>query len=175
MRTSSAFAASVGSFAASAVATASWSRLSACAKSPIWISASPSSGKSASRCGSSGSSSAVARSQQVRRRRHVAALERAPSGGGELGRGRARRVVRAWSSIGPSSEEVAVRLLEVVAEDLLVLGLALAVAVDLLGPVREPLVQRRARPLEHAVVRGVADQDVLEAEVGPPRSACRGG
>ena len=102
--------------------------------------------------------------EQVRGRRHVAAFECAAARGGELGRGaladRTRVVVdRA------ELEQVTVGLLEVVAEDLLVLGLPLPVAVDLLGPVREPLVQVGARPLEHAVVRSVADQDVLETEV----------
>ena len=54
--------------------------------------------------------------------------------------------------------EVVVRLLEVVSEDLLVLRLAVAVAVDRFGPVGEPLVQRRARPLEERRVGGVPDQ-----------------
>ena len=58
--------------------------------------------------------------------------------------------------------EVAVRLLEVVAEDLLVLGRA-PVAVDAVGPLDEALVKRRAGALEEALVRGVADEDVVEA------------
>ena len=60
--------------------------------------------------------------------------------------------------------EVAVGLLEVVAEDLLELDLAAALAVDAVGPVDEALVERRPGALEQAVVGGVADQDVVEAE-----------
>ena len=64
----------------------------------------------------------------------------------------------------PEIREVAVRLLEVVAEDLLVLGLAVAVAVDALRPGDEALVQGDACPLEDAGVGRVADEQVVEAE-----------
>ncbi len=50
------------------------------------------------------------------------------------------------AQLGP----VAVRLLEVVAVDLLELLLAAALAVDALRPGHEPLVQLRAGPLEQA-------------------------
>ena len=52
-------------------------------------------------------------------------------------------------------------LLEVVAEDLLELGRP--VAVHAVGPGHEPLVEVGPGALEDAVVRGVADHDVLEA------------
>ncbi len=57
--------------------------------------------------------------------------------------------------------EVPIRLLEVIAEDLLVLGRALA--VDAVGPLDELLVKRRAGALEDSVVGGVPDEDVVEA------------
>jgi hypothetical protein len=60
--------------------------------------------------------------------------------------------------------EVAERLLEVVAQDLLELRLAIAAAVDPVGPVDESLVERGPRALEHAVVGRVPNEDVLEAE-----------
>ena len=53
-------------------------------------------------------------------------------------------------------------LLEVVPENLLVLDRALAVHV--VGPFHEALVERRARSLEDPLVRRVANQDVVEAE-----------
>ena len=65
---------------------------------------------------------------------------------------------------GPQIREVPVRLLEVVAEDLLVLGLTVTVAVDALRPRDEPFVQGDACPLEDAGIRRVADEQVVEAE-----------
>ena len=56
-----------------------------------------------------------------------------------------------------------VRLLQVVPEDLLVLGSAVATLVDSVGPSDEAFVENRARPLEEAPVGRVADQDVPEA------------
>ena len=53
-------------------------------------------------------------------------------------------------------------LLEVIPEDLLVLGGAFA--VDAVGPLDECVVERRARALEDSLVGGVADEDVVEAE-----------
>ena len=98
--------------------------------------------------------------EEVRRRRHVAAGERAPPGRGEAPRAvladRASVVVER-----AELREVRPGLLEVVAEDLLELGAA--VAVDLVGPGDEPLVEVGAAALEDAVVGGVADHDVLEA------------
>ena len=58
--------------------------------------------------------------------------------------------------------EEAARLLEVVAHDLLELVHARRGGV--LEPVREALVQLRARLLRQRPVGGVADQDVAEAE-----------
>jgi hypothetical protein len=55
---------------------------------------------------------------------------------------------------GPELAQVPVRLLQVVAEDLLELGRAVAVAVDAVGPRDEALVELRPRPLEQALVRG---------------------
>jgi hypothetical protein len=62
------------------------------------------------------------------------------------------------TELGP----VPIRLLEVVAEDLLVFGQALAGRP--LEPLREPLVEVGALLLGHRAVRGVADQEVAEAE-----------
>ena len=83
-----------------------------------------------------------------------------------------RPISRAFSSSGPSSREIAVRLLEVVAEDLLELEAAAALGVDLVGPAHEVDVQRRAGALEQAVVDGVAHQVMVEAvaaDLGPSK------
>ena len=98
--------------------------------------------------------------EEVDRGRVVAAGERlfargreAPPGGvGELPLAFARR---------SELEPVPVRLLQVIADDLVLLAERSA------GPsshVREPLVQVRARGLRDRVVRGVADQQVAERE-----------
>ena len=57
--------------------------------------------------------------------------------------------------------EITIRLLEVVAQDLLVLGRAFA--VDRVTPLYEPLVEGRARAFQDSVVCRVADEDVVEA------------
>ena len=101
--------------------------------------------------------------EEVRRGRHVAPAEGALPGRGETRR-RPHAELTPVVVQGPEICQVPVRLLEVVAEDLLVLGLAVAVAVDALGPSDEPLVQGNARPLEDAGVRRVADEQVVEAE-----------
>ena len=92
--------------------------------------------------------------------RDVAARERASARRREAARpvlaDRAAAIVER-----PELGEVRPCLLEVVAEDLLELGAA--VAVDPVGPHDEALVEIRTAPLEDAVVRGVADHDVLEA------------
>ena len=97
--------------------------------------------------------------EQVRRRRDVTASERAASGRREAASAvladRAPAVVER-----AELREVAARLLEVVAEDLLELGAT--VAVHLVRPRDEPLVQVGAGALEDRVVGGVADHDVLE-------------
>src|SRR5581483_11041398 len=113
------------------------------------MSASASPGSSANRSGASAGSSAAAR------RNRFAAAGMSPRANAR----RAAEVVER-SQLG----QVAVRLLEVVAEDLLVLGLPPALAVDAIGPVDEALVQRRAGALEQAAVRGLPDQHVVEAE-----------
>ena len=64
----------------------------------------------------------------------------------------------------------AVRLLEVMADDLVELG---ALARMVLGPAREALVQLCPQPLRHRVVGGVADQDVAEAEAVLTRERAR--
>jgi hypothetical protein len=58
---------------------------------------------------------------------------------------------------------IAIRLLEVIAEDLLELGLAAASPVDLVRPLDEALMQRHALALEQASVGGVTDQLMAEA------------
>ena len=99
--------------------------------------------------------------EEVRRCRHVPARERAPSCGCEprrtVGAERPPVVVQR-AEVG----EVAVRLLEVVAEDLLVLGRTLA--VDAVRPLDELLVEGRASALEDPFVSRVANEDVMEAE-----------
>ena len=92
--------------------------------------------------------------EQVRGRRHVAARERAAARPTRAGRPRAAPSARPCSSSGPSSDEVAVRLLEVVAEDLLVLASrGRARRLTRVGPVDEALVQRRPRALEQPAGR----------------------
>ena len=112
--------------------------------------------------------------EQVRRGGHVAAHEGAPARGGQPARGIGAELPYVLVGRRELGEEP-VRLLEVVAEDLLVLERT--VAVDAVGPLDELLVQRGALALEQALVDGVADEDVVEgAEVGARRArppACR--
>ena len=61
--------------------------------------------------------------------------------------------------------EVLVRLLEVVAQDLVELRLTVPVAVDALRPVHEALMHRRPGTLENSLIRRVTDQNVMEAVV----------
>jgi len=96
---------------------------------------------------------------QVRGGRHVAAGER-PAARGPQPFGRSSPDGSAAIVERPELGEIPVRLLEVVAEDLLVL--AAAVAVHGLGPLREPLVELGAVPLQEPGIRRVPDQDVLE-------------
>ena len=90
------------------------------------------------------------------------AFERPSTGVGEL-RGGALGDRAALGVERPELGAVAVRLLEVVAEDLLELLLAAALPVDALGPGDEALVHRRPRPLEQRAVRRVLDHQVAEA------------
>ena len=99
--------------------------------------------------------------QEVGDRPHVVAGERAGTRRGEPVRGPtgepSRLVVER-----PERLSVPERLLEVVADDLvLLLG---AIAADASDPRGEPLVQVRSALLGDRLVRGVADQDVAEAE-----------
>ena len=98
--------------------------------------------------------------QQVDRGRDVAPGERALARRGELDRGPfadpARIVDR--SQLDP----IAIRLLEVVAEDLLELELATTLAVDRVGPVDEPFVELGAGPLEQASIGRILDDRVPE-------------
>src|SRR4029079_12864739 len=66
----------------------------------------------------------------------------------------------------PQLRSIADGLLEVVAQDLLELRLAAALAVDGLRPLHEALVGGRPGPFQQALVRRVADEDVVEAERG---------
>ena len=90
-----------------------------------------------------------------------------PHEGAPSGRRKAARAVRSdrEAVIIERAEfrEVHPRLLEVVAEDLLELGDA--IAVHGVGPYDEPLVEVCPSALEYPVVGGVADHDVLEAVV----------
>ena len=67
---------------------------------------------------------------------------------------------------GSQLGEIAISLLEVVAENLLELDFTVPLAVDALGPVGESLVHRRARAFEDPEVGGVADEEVVKAIVG---------
>ena len=100
--------------------------------------------------------------EQVRGGVHVAARERAPPRRREAPRAVAADLARLLVE-RPELAEVALRLLEVVAEDLLELEAAAALGVDLVGPANEVDVQGRPRALEDAVVDRVADQVVMEA------------
>ena len=99
--------------------------------------------------------------EEVDGRRRVSASDRAPPGGGEqLPAARGERHPRLVDALDLGA--VAERLLEVVAEHLLHLGAAVAGRYD--EPVREPLVQLGPDLLRQAVIGGVPDQDVPEAE-----------
>ena len=93
--------------------------------------------------------------------RHVAARERALAGRRQpLRRALAQR--RGPIAGRPELEQGAMRLLEVVADDLLVLpGEVARVHLD---PIREPLVHLRAHRLWDPVVGSIADEDVGEAK-----------
>ena len=101
--------------------------------------------------------------QEARGRRHVAACECSPSRRPEPHR---RSAAKFSAVVVKRAEvhEIAVCLLEVVAQDLLELGTPLVRSVDAVNPVDEPLVKLRALPLEEALICGVADEDVVEPE-----------
>ena len=101
--------------------------------------------------------------QQARGGLHVATRERPPPGRAELARA-APAELAALVVERRELEQVAARLLEMEADDLLELELAVALPVHALGPVGEPPVQPRADALRQAVVGRVADQDVVEPE-----------
>ena len=99
--------------------------------------------------------------EQVYRGRHVSALERPLTGRGEMVAGPARQLelrLADRTQLG----SVAKRLLEVVADDLRVLGDSAARRVA--DPRGEALVKLRADPLRGRPVGGLLDQDVTEAE-----------
>ena len=147
---------------ACADAIASSSSVWARSHSPARIAALPSSVRSALRSASSGGSSASARSNITTAAgrssrasaRRPAVASSAPGLAGER---------RRASSAGTSSARYAICLLEVVAEDLVVLAEALPLASLRLEPPREALVQLGAHGLRDARVRLVADQRVTEA------------
>ena len=95
--------------------------------------------------------------EQPGRGRRLVACERGLAGATEQrARAEGQRVVAA-----SELHTEPVRLLEVVADDLVVTG---EVAVPRLEPVGQALVQSRAQLLRHRPVRDVADQHVVEPE-----------
>ena len=107
-------------------------------------------------CGVAGREDRGGALEQARRRPVVAALERGPPCARQaLGRA-ARKPWLVSAELAPVQH----RLLEVVADDLVLLD-----ELDvLLDPEREALVQVGARLLRQRLVRGVADEEVPEAE-----------
>jgi hypothetical protein len=61
--------------------------------------------------------------------------------------------------------QVAIRLLQVVAQDLLELHCAVAVAIDAVGPRDEAFVEHRPRTLQHPLVSSIPDEHVVESKV----------
>ena len=95
--------------------------------------------------------------EQVDRSRNVSARQGSPSRGGEPERSARAELsiaLRGWAKLGP----IPVRLLQMVADELLVL------AGSLLEPVRVALVQLAADLLWEGIVGGVSDQRMAEAE-----------
>ena len=174
MRTSSAFAASVGSFASLRGRDRVLEQALGVGEVADLEQRLAQLGKEREPPGSSGSSSEVARSSRF------AAAAMSPRSnarrpvGGELGRGpladRARVVVDRTEL-----EQVPVGLLEVVAEDLLVLGLALPVAVDLLGPVANRSCRLARVRLSTRLYAASRIRMCSKRRSRPPRSAGRGG
>ena len=109
----------------------------------------------------SGCSSASARLQERHGRGHVASVERAAPGAPQQ-RGCAPPELACPRVGRPKLGAVPMRLLEVVGDDLLELGGALAEVLR--DPVRKPLVQLSPKLLRHGLVGDVADQHVPEAE-----------
>lgn len=98
--------------------------------------------------------------QEVRGRGHVAALERPAPGDGELTHGAGAETTRPLVR-RRELYAIAIRLLEVVADGLLEMHVALT--DGLLEPLDVPLVEVGPDSLQLRVVCGLADQDVLEA------------
>ena len=145
---------------------ASSSTSSASSNRPVRRSASPCSGSRPSRSGWSRGRRAAARPS------NDAALGMSPRANARRPAEARRRDALLADLPSPLVEraelgEVPPGLLEVVAEDLLELDPA--VAIRLVGPRDESRVEVRPRALQDAVVRGVADHDVLEPvrAVGP--------
>ena len=111
--------------------------------------------------------------QQVRRRVDVAS-RRCPGTRPAEALGPIRSDRQAVLVQRPEFAQIAMRLLEVVAQDGLELHRPVAVGVDLVGPAHEVDVQRCARALEQPVVDRVAHQLVVEAVDGfGGAAACR--
>ena len=117
-------------------------------------------GCASSRSGSSTGRTSPARSSRPRRG-HVAPHPTVPPRGGHEPLARAPGEIAPVLVDRPELGAVAIRLLEVVADDLVQLD---EVGAVLLEPVGEPLVQVGADGLRQRLVRGVADQQVAEAE-----------
>ena len=107
-------------------------------------------------------SSAIARPEKLAGRMHIAARESAAPGRCES----ARRITPDRGSRlvdRPEFTEIAMSLLEVIAEDRFELRPRSLFGVDLVGPAHKLDMQRRTRTLEQAVVDGVSHQVMIEA------------
>ncbi len=114
-------------------------------------------GSSGRRSGSSSGSSVTARPRRSAAARQIASVVRAPAGRCEMAAG-SRGEVAAAVRLRPQLDETGVRLLEVVADDLLEL------LVTTVEPAGEALVEVGALRFRDPVVGGVANEHVAEAE-----------
>ena len=103
--------------------------------------------------------------QEVRRRWHVAAGKCPSTCRGQSRGGADPELSPVFVERSELAQE-SMRLLQVIAEDLLELQATLPLGVHNVGPFDEAFMDVRTGPLELTVVSGIPDQDVMEPEVG---------